>query len=316
MTRIVAPSRLHFGLFNLPNPDHERWPGIDGQPGLPIRQFGGVGLMVDRPGLTVRVEPSNDWHSQGPHAARALEFARLFMGNDSRRWAIVVEDAPLEHAGLGVGTQLALSVAKALAVEIGHDDWPATELAGRVGRGERSAIGIHGFDRGGLIVEGGKTAGEAVSPLVGRFDFPEEWGIVLASPEPASGWHGIREREALASLGPSPAETAILCRLVLMNLLPALASRDFDAFGEALFEFNARVGDVFAPVQGGRYSSPAVASCIEGLRALGVKGVGQSSWGPTVFAIVKREVAEDIAKKANAPAVVAGASKGSSLSIS
>lgn len=310
MTRIVAPSRLHFGLFNLPSTDHERWPGIDGLPGLPIRQFGGIGLMIDRPGLTVRVEPSDNWHAQGPHAERALEFAKHFMQDDPRRWAIVVEDAPPEHVGLGVGTQLGLSVAKALAVETGHEDRPAAELARRVGRGERSAIGIHGFDRGGLIVEGGKTTGEAISPLIGRFDFPKDWAIVLASPEPGSGWHGIREREALASIEPAPTETAILCRLVLMNLLPALVAKDVDAFGDALYEFNARVGDVFAEVQGGRYSSPAVAACIDNFRELGVKGTGQSSWGPTAFAIVKHEEVAGILAKTKASAIEARASEG------
>lgn len=235
------------------------------------------------------------------------------MGDDVRRWKIIVEDAPPEHAGLGVGTQLGLSVAKALAVETGHADWLAPELARRVGRGDRSAIGIHGFDRGGLIVEGGKTSSEMISPLIGRFDFPTDWAIVLASPKPNTGWHGIREREAIAGIRPSPAETAALCRLVLLNLLPALAARDFGAFGDALYEYNARVGDVFAPVQGGRYSSLAVESCIQRFRQLGVKGTGQSSWGPTVFAIVPKEQAESVRENANAPAIVAGASVGVSL---
>ena len=150
--------------------------------------------------------------------------------------------------------------------------------------------------------------------MIGRFDFPKDWAIVLASPVPGSGWHGVREREALATITPSPTETATLCRLVLLNLLPALVSNDFAAFGEALYEFNARVGDVFAPVQGGRYSSPAVASCINGFRQLGVKGTGQSSWGPSVFAIVKTEEADSIAGNASAPALVAGASDGISVS--
>jgi beta-RFAP synthase len=263
-----------------------------------VRHFGGVGLMVDRPGVAIQVEPANEWSATGPLAARALEFGRRFVatlpGHLQRPFRITVEHAPREHIGLGVGTQLALSVAKAIAVETGHGDWPATELARRVGRGERSAIGVHGFDRGGLIVEGGKLPGETLSPLVGRFDFPSDWSVLLVTPEAGNEWHGVRERLALAQLGPSLRETETLCRIVLMSLLPALASKDIDAFGEALYEFNARVGDQFAPVQGGRYASAATAECVARLRALGIKGVGQSSWGPTVFGVLRQDETAEI----------------------
>ena len=55
----------------------------------------------------------------------------------------------------------------------------AVRLAELVGRGERSAIGTHGFAQGGLLVEGGKAAGESVSPLVSRLELPADWALVL-----------------------------------------------------------------------------------------------------------------------------------------
>jgi predicted sugar kinase len=58
------------------------------------------------------------------------------------------------------------------------------------------------------------------------------------------------------------------------------------AFGDAVHEFNRRAGEPFAAAQGGAYASPAIAELIVELRALGIRGVGQSSWGPTVFAMV------------------------------
>jgi beta-ribofuranosylaminobenzene 5'-phosphate synthase len=300
MTRVVAPSRLHFGLLSLPGNDSPKWTGIDGGTSSPIRHFGGVGLMVDRPGLTVRVEDANEWSADGPLASRAMEFARQFVEslptNERRPFRVMVEDAPAQHSGLGVGTQLALAVARAIAVESGHGDWKAVELAQRVGRGERSAIGIHGFESGGLIVEGGKTAGEAVAPLVARFAFPADWAVVLFTPPGRTDWHGGRERDAFARLGPNLAQTNELCRIVLMGLLPALVSADLDAFGEALYEFNVRAGGLFAPVQGGCFASSEVAACVARLRSAGVRGVGQSSWGPTVFAITRREDAEEVRK--------------------
>ena len=100
----------------------------------------------------------------------------------------------------------------------------------------------------------------------------------------------------------APATTsAALSRLVLLGMLPALAERDLAAFGEAAHDFNARVGEVFAGVQGGTYSSPATAGLIGWLRGQGVAGVGQSSWGPGVFAVVGDEdVARHLAARLGA----------------
>jgi beta-RFAP synthase len=164
-----------------------------------------------------------------------------------------------------------------------------------------------------LIVEGGKLVDEAVSPLVAHMPIPAEWAVVLFTPPGCAAWHGGTERQAFARLAeawPSPAETEALCRLVLTGLLPALATADLNAFGEAVYELNARAGDAFARVQGGRYAGPAVAAVVHRLRAIGVRGVGQSSWGPTVFAILRRDEAAvlisqlaDVAALLSAPSI-------------
>jgi beta-ribofuranosylaminobenzene 5'-phosphate synthase len=310
VTRVTAPSRLHFGLLSLPGDDT-----------APVqRQFGGVGLMVDRPGLCVRVEAANEWSMAGiPSKHRALSFAKQFVESlppaERRPFRVVVDFAPTEHQGLGVGTQLGLAVAKAIAVESGHTDWPAVELARRVGRGERSAIGVHGFDRGGLIVEGGKLPGETISALVARYEFPAGWAVALFTPQAEGTWHGGAERDAFARLSPNSEATDRLCRIVLTGLLPALVAVDLDLFGEALYEFNAAAGDAFAAVQGGRYASPAVADCVARLRGLGVRGVGQSSWGPAVFAIARKEDAAGIVRMIGSefPGLVTGGSGGVSV---
>ena len=80
-----------------------------------------------------------------------------------------------------------------------------------------------------------------------------------------------------------------LCRLVLLGMLPALAEHDLEAFGEALYDFNCRAGEPFAPVQGGVYAGPRIAEVVAFVRQQGVRGVGQSSWGPTVFAVTEDE---------------------------
>ena len=91
----------------------------------------------------------------------------------------------------------------------------------------------------------------------------------------------------MARSRPELPRTESLCRLVLLGMLPALAEEDLDAFGEAVYDFNRRVGEMFAPWQGGLYAHPRVEAIIGAVRGFGITGTGQSSWGPTVFALVE-----------------------------
>lgn len=288
MLHVQTASRLHFGLLSLPHA---------GEGGRPARRFGGVGLMVERPGLRLSAAPGSGWSAEGPLAGRALAFARRF--GDGPPLRLVVDQAAPEHAGLGTGTQLGLAVGRLLAAAWGLD-LSAAELARRVGRGLRSALGVYGFEQGGFLVEAGKRDDDALSPLVARVAFPEGWRLVLALPRQAPGLHGTDEQAAFRRLSEEVAvmPTDALCRLVLLGMLPALAERDLPAFGEVLFDFNARVGEAFAVVQGDPYAGPRVAEVVAFLRGQGVRGVGQSSWGPAVFALVgDEERAADLAER-------------------
>lgn len=305
MIRVTAPARLHFGLLSLPAEGEDFWPDRHGKPALPVRRFGGAGLMVEGPALRLRAEPAPRWSAEGPLSERALDFARRFAGTvPSGALApqrLVVESAPPEHCGFGTGTQLGLAVARALAGAAGLPDLGAVELARRAGRGLRSALGVHGFARGGFLVESGKRSPDEVSPLVARLPFPEPWRVVLALPPAEAGLHGQREREAFRDLRArpgAPAETDALCRLALLGLLPALLEEDVEAFGEALYDFNARAGAAFVAAQGGTYAGPRVAEVVDFVRRQGVRGVGQSSWGSAVFAVVADEGrAEHLARR-------------------
>ncbi len=283
MTRIEAPSRLHFGLLHVPIEGETHLPN-----GLPIRQFGGVGLMIDSPGIVVRIEQSATWRVNGFCARRVLDFAQSLVGAFAAHahcpYQITVEQCPTEHIGLGVGTALGLATAKAIAVEIGKPEWSALELAPLIGRGLRSAVGVYGFDLGGLIVEAGKLPQEQISPLIGRYAFPEEWRIVLIQPNIEAKWHGLRERQAFRDVLPSP--TGELSQLLLTGILPGILVKDLAIVGESLHEYNAKAGEAFRLVQGGPYSHSIIADTIKELRDAGIRGVGQSSWGSTIFAVL------------------------------
>jgi beta-ribofuranosylaminobenzene 5'-phosphate synthase len=275
---VTARARLHFGFLDLS--------------GQGPRRFGGVGLAISEPVLHLRLQPAGTLIVEAPEEVRPrLEgIARRFcesVGLEAR--ARVVADRVIPaHVGLGSGTQMALALGTGLA-RLHQLDLPAARIAALLGRTRRSGIGYHAFLHGGLLVDGGHAAEEppatSVPPLLARHDMPEEWRLVLAIPAASGAVAGEVEEAAFRRLPPAPRESAIaLARLVLMRLLPALVERDLPSFGEALAALQQTVGEAFAPVQGGPYH-PAAAPLVRRLKDARACGVGQSSWGPTLYAL-------------------------------
>lgn len=263
------------------------------------RLFGGIGMMIDHPALHVRATLDG----AGTHAVTedlAVKvgqilgrYAETFPGSELESVSLRVDAETGLHAGLGTGTQLAISVASAIDRVLGRNHSLA-ELARAVGRGQRSALGVHGFERGGFLVDGGKRNRDALGTLITRVDVPDVWRIVLITPPNASGLSGSEEEQAFLEIEPMSEElTGKLCRLVLMEILPALNERDFERFSSAVHEYGAHVGDYFAPVQGARYAHPQMCELADWLRAQGFRGLGQTSWGPTLFAFCEQQTRAD-----------------------
>ncbi len=297
MIRIAAPSRLHFGLLHVPTA---------GEP-AGLRHFGGLGLMVRQPGIELSLEVAEEWSASGPSADRALTAAQRVVAKlpveQRGPLKIGVEACPPEHVGLGVGTQLAMAVTDACCRLLGDNALTPDELAKLAGRGERSRIGVEGYARGGLLLDGGQNPERPGSSVIlHRGHFPDAWRVLLLRPRTAQRWHGDRERLAFARpRDPDLRTTERLCRLALLGILPALHEVDLPVFGEALYEFNRAAGEAFAVDQGGPYCCATVAALIGWLRIEGVAGAGQSSWGPTVFAVMEtQETAVRMLNGANA----------------
>ncbi|HKD38332.1 MAG TPA: beta-ribofuranosylaminobenzene 5'-phosphate synthase family protein [Pirellulales bacterium] len=278
--RVKTASRLHFGMFSF------------GQSG--IRQFGGVGLMIDEPAIRLRISPAERIEATGPLADRAVKFARHIIGEcatpDPPGVRIEIEAAPREHVGLGSGTQLGLAVAAGIAALHSTEPLPIAKLARLAGRCGRSAIGTHGFAVGGMLVEAGRHRPEELSPLVARIDLPAEWRFLLLVPKIAIGLYGAAEREAFARIPPVPISTTErLTRDALRHMLPAAIEGDFDEFSRSLFRYGTTAGECFASQQHGTFLDSCTAALAATIRRLGCEGVGQSSWGPTLFAAVRSE---------------------------
>jgi beta-RFAP synthase len=275
---VVAAARLHLGFLDM-----------NGALG---RKFGGLGLSIDAPTTRLTLRPAETMEATGPDAERALALlenavAALAPG---KRYRLTIDQAIPPHSGLGSGTQLALAIAAALRR---IEDLPqhGEADAALLQRGARSGLGAGLFTRGGLVVDGGRGADTTTPPVVSRLAFPADWRILLVSDPAAIGLHGAEERKAFAELPPfSETDAGKLCRLVLMQALPAAAEADFAAFGAAVTAIQAIVGDYFAPAQGGRrFTSAAVENLLARLAEAGATGVGQTSWGPTGFAFAPNE---------------------------
>jgi beta-RFAP synthase len=270
---VTAPARIHLGFLDL-----------NGGLG---RRFGSLGLAIDRPATRLSLARAAKPSAEGQDAERARRYLAdlAYQWGLTQNYALTIHEAIPSHAGLGSGTKLALSLAKALRhLESLPSAHPSDALL--LGRGARSGIGIGLFDRGGLVVDGGRGPLTSVPPVVARMEFPPKWRVLLVIDPSMVGSHGSAEQKAFAELADlSPASAAEICRLVLIKALPALAEADIGSFGDAIARIQEITGDYFAPVQGGtRFLSPAVARVMEMLCCHGAKGAGQSSWGPTGFA--------------------------------
>jgi len=279
--RVRAPGRLHLGFLD---------------PSATLgRRFGSLGLVIDTletvvelRGATGRPRVSLAAGVDAAEADRAAACLRRLQAASGRAAALDLHLAQAlpSHAGFGSGTQLALAVGRAFCVFHGLD-WSTQSIAQRLGRGLRSGIGIAGFDAGGLLLDGGPGADGSPAPLLARIEPPAAWRVLLVEDSEAQGLSGADEKEAIAALPAfSQASAAAVCHEVLMRVLPGAASGDFAAFSGGVARVQQLVGRHFAPAQRGRlFASAAVERACDALARTHGLATGQTSWGPTGFAL-------------------------------
>lgn len=273
LAKLTVGARLHFGLLAFDSDESS---------------FGGVGVMIDRPGLEVHASESEHFTTTGPLADRIESFARLWqLSTDLELPAvrITTRGQMRDHVGLGCGTQLGLAVGTLLSKLAGFPlpDIPA--LAATVDRAKRSAIGCYGFLLGGFLFETGHR-NDNFPTLAYRGEMPPHWRFVLATQHEVHGRHGADEEEGFRQLDRVPEPTtARLRNLVEGEMIPHLKAADIGRFGEAVYEYGCLAGDCYASLQGGRYANPTCTDLVQRMRQFGITGVGQSSWGPTIFGL-------------------------------
>ena len=280
---VQTPSRLHLTLIDM----HGGSGRVDG----------GVGITLDEPGILIEMRQSAVLEVQGCDSMtreRIMDTARQVLkglhagGNVS----VTVRNYYPSHIGLGSGSQLMLAIARGIA-EIYGRLRTVKELALLVGRGGTSGIGTAAFEHGGFIVDGGHAFGQnseksefrpsAASrgvrppPVIARYDFPEDWKILLAIPDLPAGASGIRETDIFRTHCPVPVEEVReLCHEILMRMLPGIVQKDLDLFGSSV---NAIQELGFKKVELS-LQPPEIPGLIERLRSAGAACAGMSSIWP------------------------------------
>ncbi len=279
--RVDVGSRLHFGFQNL-SLGHERL-------------YGGIGVAVESPSVVLEAEPAEAIVCDRRPFLEYAERSCAVLGVDGV--ALEVEETLPRHVGLGSGTQAALATLLATASAHGRSA-PIRELAPELNRGGRSGIGVATFESGGFVVDAGHPTerfttsppppGEWTVPAVSaHHDVPSSWRFLVVIPEVEAGRSGEDEDESMRSVVEN-ADSSIadsIATLLVRRLLPAIAEGRLEAFGEAIGELGRLNGAWYADEQGGIYRPPA-GRIIDSLsESPAVLGVGQSSWGPTVYGV-------------------------------
>lgn len=284
---VRAFARLHLGFLDLA--------GSCGS--------GGVGLSVTEPRVRLKIMPSEQLDVRGSGKASsneainlALEYAGMFYehpevqaltAGDAMKAIVFLNDVIPDGMGLGLESQLALSVISGLAANHGIDMSSAEAAAvSRLGRYD-DGVGVEAFDNGGFMV----SAGAGGLPFtVFRSKFPQSWKIILVLPpegaaEKACDCDTVSGRAAELD----PGAGAEMSRIVLLRLLPGLMKEDLNAFGDALDRMRAVAEAEYASSPAEFYAWPAAADIISKMRELGAVGAGQSEWGPSLYSFADGE---------------------------
>ncbi len=284
---VFAPARLHMGFIDLSG-------SLD-------RHFGSIGIALNEHATRLSLTSGEKRVITGPSAERADKCLTLMCQalNVSDKLTVNIETAIPEHIGLGSGTQMSLAIGSALNAYYGLG-LGVRDIAALMDRGLRSGIGIGIFERGGLVVDGGRGEKTITPPVIVHLDIPASWRFILVLDKRGQGLHGQQEIEAFKVLPPFPRhEVERLCYLLMMKGLPAVAENNIVDFGNVISQLQCSVGEHFAAAQGGVFTSPEVAVAMKWLAQQGVVAIGQTSWGPTGFcAIDGVSLAESITEEA------------------
>ncbi len=316
---LTTGCRLHFGLIELAEGQPNRFGGLglglDG-PGFPLGAHARPSQKSSRRlgdddahACTVQL-PTDLSHADADEYRRRVEEAFQHCIQNFRQQIHAVglnervEPFPVDvhfnfpsllplHSGLGSGTQLGVAVAATTAQLLYGVQTPQTlsELAALSGRGLRSAVGLETFLRGGFVFDAGTGASQLRDFHCDRRDLPSAWRVVLVIPTGESPVTGEHETRLLAEIArrrnPGATRMLELCHQLLREM--NRKNPDFANFTSLLEEYMRLAAQPFIQVQHGVYNGQRVSDVATTCSQVGLRAVGQSSWGPSVFGFAESD---------------------------
>ncbi|OAI45015.1 hypothetical protein AYO43_08635 [Nitrospira sp. SCGC AG-212-E16] len=220
-------------------------------------------------------------------------FKKLF---PVRSTQIMVRLTLPQHIGLGTKTAITLAILKGWeifsGIRIGM-----RRLQQLSGRGGVSGVGIHGFFKGGFIVDVGHKFeydrgfvpssfrnGSDVPPIASRFRIPKSWRFALFLPK-GHRYSGGRELRFFRENTPVPkSEVKDTLALIHHGLAPAVLTDDIAVVRDVLGEIH-RLGFKRRELEG---QTGAVRRLLTKISEFPECAGGMSSMGPLIYAVMKK----------------------------
>ena len=271
--QIQANSRLHLGFLNLNCSQHY--------------SYGGIGVSIDKYPTILSISKSNKFVSNLSVKLNNQILKYLKNNNLSLNIKIKCHESPIQHIGLGSGTQLRLSIE-----ELVSKYYETVENINIFNRTYRSGIGFNSYKNGGFIVDCPKKNLND-NYIIFKNKFPTSWKIILLFDNEKRGLHGKMEKSFFYSSNSNNIRKQ-LSDIVINEIIPSVLHKDFDIFAKGLTKFQKLNYSFYSSIQKSIYSSVDIAEVIKNISKLFNVGVGQSSWGPTSYIFVnsKKDLAD------------------------
>jgi len=274
VVRVRAGYRLHLGFYRFY--DH---PYI----------YGSIGISVEEPYINVVVSESPDLKvicSTKLCEDIVSNVVKLLKVRDVE---VMVNGFLRHNVGLGSKTRITLATYLALKtyLNLSFDMSDITKLLGR----KISGVGVYSFLYGNLVVDSGLDINDkdlTLPKLVGVYEVPSNWYLIIALPEGVKGLSEFEEGPILSNVGEFPKQELLYKEYV--KLITALTLKDFNTFTQSLTNIQQLTGEYFSKFQGSIFTHEVSEEVVNIMKSEGVRGIGQSSWGPTTYGFIDNYV--------------------------
>jgi len=245
--------------------------------------YGSLGAAIEIPQFTLTVKECDKLsiEASSDYAKELIKHVSDYLG--VRDVCVSLSGYVKHHVGLGSTTRIVMAALVGITT-LKRMDINVIDLAFKLGRGKVSSVGIYSFMYGNLVVDTGfkvsNSSREYPKPLV-IIPIPRDWYVVIALPEDRIGLREDEEDKILSNVEVFHDQSDLYKHVV--TLMTAAMHKDFKLFSKSLRNIQLLTGKYFSKYQGDIFCCDVSYDIVKIMEENGIKGVGQSSWGPTVY---------------------------------